>query len=445
MPPSGAIARRAYLKYLGAGMLAAGAAGAAWYLYGAFPRSQITETSATTSETSIRSSLTPRTTPSGNLYDAPDPKRVETDVTVAAYYLTSWGEKTVYAKGRSEDLSIGTNFHPMLRPYEVNSSGTYDSGDPKVADWHIKWALEHGISVLVPFWMWPEGSWEKKFEQGFLKSKYLSLIRFAMNYSYIDPTYMAPTDNTRKAFDYIAQHYFPHPSYFRFVNRPVVFFYQAHICANSLGLQTLEMLTNLMRTTASQHGYDIFLVGDVMNNDWYPSMNKDLPKFFDAVTSYNMPDAGSTTIQNRTYHGKTAKYFCIAPYDRMVDGYVSLTGKWQSYARNSGSRIIPPLCPGFNNSLLFDLGFDDWIFQRTNPSPESFAEMCRRAEPYVDPDLNLVVMEGWNEIHEESILEPMSEIGFDYADAVRDTFGLGDRSSWPPNVYPTKDGIREYV
>ena len=45
MPPSRKIARRACLEYPGAGILAAGAAGAAWYLNGGLLRAQITKTS----------------------------------------------------------------------------------------------------------------------------------------------------------------------------------------------------------------------------------------------------------------------------------------------------------------------------------------------------------------------------------------------------------------
>lgn len=51
-------------------------------------------------------------------------------------------------------------------------------------------------------------------------------------------------------------------------------------------------------------------------------------------------------------------------------------------------------------------------------------------------------MHGMNS--QKILLEPTVDYGFDYMDIVRDAFCNKISDSWPPNLYPTEDGVREY-
>jgi len=57
----------------------------------------------------------------------------------------------------------------------------------------------------------------------------------------------------------------------------------------------------------------------------------------------------------------------------------------------------------------------------------------------------MCLIDGWNEIHECSTLEPMVEHGFDYLNVVRDVFCDEPSGGWPANVVPTRDGVRQYL
>lgn len=48
--------------------------------------------------------------------------------------------------------------------------------------------------------------------------------------------------------------------------------------------------------------------------------------------------------------------------------------------------------------------------------------MCQRAKDYVDPKLNAVIVECWNEFGEGTYIEPTTQFGFGYLDALRTAF-----------------------
>jgi len=59
---------------------------------------------------------------------------------------------------------------------------------------------------------------------------------------------------------------------------------------------------------------------------------------------------------------------------------------------------------------------------RTHSRPEKFYEMCQRAKDYVDPKLNAVIVECWNEFGEGTYIEPTTQFGFGYLDALCTAF-----------------------
>lgn len=60
--------------------------------------------------------------------------------------------------------------------------GYYREGDPEVADWHIKWAVENGITFFMYDWYWRNGkiALENGLENGYLKAKYRDYIKFCI-------------------------------------------------------------------------------------------------------------------------------------------------------------------------------------------------------------------------------------------------------------------------
>ena len=96
--------------------------------------------------------------------------------------------------------------------------GFYDDSLPEVNDWHIKWALEHGISFFAFDWYWNAG--EKRLartlEQGFLKARYASQMKFCVHWcnhalDWKRDGKPAPLDFSKPALlqmtEYLADHY----------------------------------------------------------------------------------------------------------------------------------------------------------------------------------------------------------------------------------------------
>ena len=84
-------------------------------------------------------------------------------VLVGAYYYTWYGKGYHWPEGYAH--------HPLL--------GEYCSGDVRVADTHIVWAIRYGVSFFVVSWWGPNTVEEEFLKEGLLRSKYLKFIKFA--------------------------------------------------------------------------------------------------------------------------------------------------------------------------------------------------------------------------------------------------------------------------
>jgi hypothetical protein len=62
--------------------------------------------------------------------------------------------------------------------------GFYDDSLPEVNDWHILWALEHGITWFAFDWYWNAGEHRlmRTLEQGFLQAKYAPMMKFCIHW-----------------------------------------------------------------------------------------------------------------------------------------------------------------------------------------------------------------------------------------------------------------------
>jgi hypothetical protein len=172
-------------------------------------------------------------------------------------------------------------------------------------------------------------------------------------------------------------------------------------------------------------------MGDIMET-WHV-YNEFMTEQVDGVTAYCVSDAGAPSQLN-----DKGQWISVGPYDLMVTGYFSECDYWSKLAESFTKGFIPPLALGMTNKMMYDMGIDDWLFNRTDPSLESFVNMCEGIKPYIDPEVNMVVIYAWNEFHEGSVLEPTVENGFTYLDVLREVFCEETAGGYPPNVAPKK-------
>ncbi|NOY82423.1 MAG: hypothetical protein GXP31_15595 [Kiritimatiellaeota bacterium] len=115
----------------------------------------------------------------------PPPKPIATDVTLGAYIFPGWYRD----KGRG-DYPYPTHDEESewrliaRRPQPRPLLGFYDDSLPEVNDWHIKWALEHGVSFFAFDWYWNAGEHRllRTLERGFLKARYASQMKFCIHW-----------------------------------------------------------------------------------------------------------------------------------------------------------------------------------------------------------------------------------------------------------------------
>jgi len=276
--------------------------------------------------------------------------------------------------------------------------------------------------------------WERNFEKGFFNARYLDYIKFAIQ---LDCTpfygnYNNLKKKTIEVVEYLSKNYFNKSQYYKINDRPVVFFYHAQVFLQKFGKNKLKELVEDIYKTAEKGGYKIFLVGDAINNGWVTKRdNEYMIKLFDAVSTYNIPDAGSKFQKNNKGHS-----VCISEYKDVVDGYIKITGQWSDMVKKQNKKLIPAVIPGFSNKIMYEKEYDDWMVQWDNPSPEEFMRMCIGIKPYIDNELNLIIAEAWNELHEGSVLEPTVENGFRYLNIIRDVFSIKGNKVFPENIYP---------
>jgi len=225
---------------------------------------------------------------------------------------------------------------------------------------------------------------------------------------------------TNEAITYYSRNYFDHPQYLKIVDKPLVMFRDGGY-RFIFGLDKYHTYINEIRNGGKRYGYDIFLVGHVVGEGWQlpggEDWQGDLSKPFDAISAYTMNDAGVGWK-----YDEEGNVYLIEPYDSMVDAFIDIARSVSEKAEKFGVGFIPLVQAGFDNSVRYDKGIDNWLVIRTDPSPEKFRRMYEGVKPYVDPNLNMVIAEAWNEFHEGSVIEPTEEFGFSYLNVLRYVF-----------------------
>jgi len=338
----------------------------------------------------------------------PKPEPVKSDYLVGAYYWVSWDTKEVLTHFMDWNDSM---FEPLL--------GKYDSTNTEVVNWHIKWAVEHGISFFaVQFY-------ETQLKAGFMRAEFLPYIKFA----FIAPVELGVDEDESRIVNQIdwMSLYFQNPCYLRIENRPVVFMLIRYNSDQSkVDENEKANLLEKIRKAKSYHGFLAtrpFLVGvySINSGDWNLTI-PELSQEFDAVTLYNAGLAGGE-----------------APYDTMVSAYTSLWSQWSDAARELSVPIIPSAIPGFDDTLSYEHKTRDWIVSRTGASPSKFEQMLEGVKHYADGRLKMLLITAWNEFAEGSVIEPTKDNGFSYLNVIRDMFTERPSAGYPPDIIPSNN------
>jgi glycoprotein endo-alpha-1,2-mannosidase len=231
-------------------------------------------------------------------------------------------------------------------------------------------------------------------------------------------------DVVKDDIKHMEKEYWKHPNYYRIDGKPVIFIYLTRVLqdVDDKGKHLLEETVALMRSKAKE---PIYIVGDHAYGR-YPDdatssqAARNIASFaiLDAITSYGV----------RGYMiGRTNNMY--AGQDR-VDFYYEQQAIWKQVAADHDCAFIPSVSPGYNDRGVRAEKHNLPLSRRLTAESEEgsfFRASIQAAKRLVDPAAdNLLVVNSWNEWHEDSQIEPVAILD----DATDEPFALTNGLSY---------------
>ena len=328
----------------------------------------------------------------------PVPKPVHGPYEVGAYYFPGW--------------KSASQWHPIERfPERRPLLGWYREGEPEIADWHIKWAVEHGITFFAYDWYWSQGTrqLEHGLHDGFFKARYRNLLKFCLLWANHNAPKTSSKEDCVAVTRFWIENYFRRPEHLLVDGKPLMIIFSPYRFTEDMGSAGVKDALSAMRAECVKAGlkglYLTACVGDT------GAARQALAEGYDAVTAYNWPHLG------------LAGEGMYAPFEPLVPAY---RRQWENILANAGIPLVPlPICGGWDSRPWHG----DNNLVRYGRTPELFRKHMQDARDVLDhgfpPSGNtpkLALVEAWNEWGEGSYIEPHAQYGFGFLDAIRDTF-----------------------
>lgn len=349
----------------------------------------------------------------------PEPRPVDTDLDVLAYYFPGWATEASWDCIRR----IAPNRKPLL--------GYYDEANPECVDWQIKWAVENGITGFLVDWYWNKGSQHlTHWFEAYRKARYRDMLRVAVMWANHNPPGSHSRDDWRAVTREWVDRYFSLPSYYRLNDTPAVFLWAPNLIRSDLGGSAeVKAAFAESQQTAREAGYRGIL---------FVAVN-DCQSTADARTLLDEGYFGATN-----YHewGRATELSTTPNRAQFQDVTTTAPEKWAERNTMCGDLVYFP---------LVDTGWDSrpWhgakslvISGRTVPL---FEELLRAGKEFSRAqERPFVVLGPVNEWGEGSYIEPCTEFGFGMYEAVRRVFAAGAPEAWPVNIGPADAGLGPY-
>ncbi|MCX6895506.1 MAG: glycoside hydrolase family 127 protein, partial [Verrucomicrobia bacterium] len=251
----------------------------------------------------------------------PEPQPVRGPFEVGVYYFPGWN-----TTARWQPLESYLERRPVL--------GCYREGDSEVADWHIKWAVEHGITFFAYDWYWSQGtrSLDHALHDGYFKARYRSLLKFCLLWANHNPPNTSSLADCLAVTRYWIENYFRRPEHLTVDGKLAVIIFAPSRLAEDLGHAGVKPVLEAMRAECRAAGLPgLHLIACVSDA---ASALAAAEQGYDAVTSYNWVHLGMTDDSN------------YAPYENLLGGYHT---NWLDILRQSSAPLSPlPICGGWD-------------------------------------------------------------------------------------------------
>lgn len=369
---------------------------------------------------------------------------------IAAYYFPNYHREPAnegwHGKGWTEweVVKKATPRFPGHRQPKVPLWGYEDEADPHVMEKKIDAAADHGLSAFIFDWYWHE---EGPFLNGCLENGYLQAnntdrLKFAIMWANHDWLEIHPANRctpypvrrkgpvTYEVFEAATQRmidrYFCHPAYWRVDGKLYFSIYELMSLVKGLGgLEKTKAALDGLRARVRAAGLgELHINAVVWGIETLPTENTlTEPNAIihylgiDSVTSYvwvhhipftHFPDTPYAELreQCKLEHERLAGEFGL-PY------FPNVTVGWDSTPRTVQSEVYE------------DVGYPYYPVYTGN-TPAEFQKALEDMRDFLNRDpkrLKIGTINAWNEWTEGSYLEPDTENGYGYLEAIRTVFG----------------------
>ena len=347
----------------------------------------------------------------------PKPRPAKTDYINLMHYCALWKEGTHFGWQKIEPW-------PTNRP----ALGWYDEGTPEVADWHIKYALEHGINGFI--YCWYRAHYEPEIEQrlghaiheGLFNAKYRDMFTFTIMWENgCAKGVKDEADLLDNVLPFWIKNYFTHPSYLKIDNQPVLFIWQPRKLIPELGgPEKTKQALDKMRAQCRKAGFDGLRIIACMDNPNDIALGKQIQESgWDAVSGYNL------SIRDVKPVGLDPAGLAYCDHAEVLSHYKQA---WLDRDASTGSvPDIPNVVMGRDHRPWGRVtrGKGSYI---ADPKAENFEAACRDAKELVDAkpagrwDSKIVVFDNWTEFGEGHYIEPTTGTGFTFVNAIKRVF-----------------------
>jgi glycoprotein endo-alpha-1,2-mannosidase len=278
--------------------------------------------------------------------------------------------------------------------------GEYDDTDPAVIAQHVTWSRQANIGLWVTSW-WGPGSREDTTLRTVIlpNQNVVDDIKIAIHYETKGRLYsknVLRLDQVVPDIRYLCEIYFNQGNYFRIHGKPVLVFYLTRVLERE---GVLKQVVQLMRSAAAEYSYDIYIIGDHAFRK--PKVNSaSAVAMLDAITNYDV--YGS--FPKKGYAGQAS-----------VDQYFDDQEQWVQLCDSVGCDYVSSVSPGFNDRGVRLQVDHAALARRLSPNDSHgslFRESLRQALKLVQESAsNLLLVNSFNEWHEDSQIEPVSGEG----------------------------------
>ena len=352
----------------------------------------------------------------------PAPKPAKSKYLNLMHYCPLWKADTHYGWERIDPW-------PERKP----AIGWYDEGTPEVADWHIKYALEHGVNAFI--YCWYRAHLEPKIEhrlghaihEGLFNAKYRDKFKFCIMWENGCAKGVKDVDDLLdNVLPFWIENYFTHPSYLKLGNMPLLFVWQPRRLLPQLGgPEGTRKAFDAMRARCRKAGLAGLRIIACMNSPEERLGKQIAESGWDAVTGYALRPSG---VRDAGIDPDGM------PYREHAEVLALYKETWQKRDACTGSTPdIPNVVMGWDTRPWGRARRNGYI---ANPQAKNFEAACRDAKALVDAkpagrwDSKLVVFDNWTEFGEGHYIEPTSGLGFTFLNAIKRVFC----TSWAPEA-----------